>query len=530
MSASKHCLTYCVLIPGLLLASTLSVLAQTSEGPRQGYSSSYQPPVFEQDNRVEQVASLASEVQRIIREHAREKKIPGIAYGIVVDDSLVVKGATGIINREDSTSATPQSDFRIASMTKSFTAMAIMKLRDEGKLSLADPAEDYIPEMANLEYLTRDAPVIRIENLLTMTAGFPEDNPWGDRQLDEPDRMLMNLMSEGVSFSNVPAFRYEYSNTGYALLGAIISRVSGVPYQEYIRENILLPLGMTHTYWELDKVPAEQLAIGYRWEDERWSREPMLHDGAFGAMGGLITTIEDFSRYVSYHLDAWPPRNEPDNGPVSRGSRRKMQTPQFSRLYPDAQDYNDEPCPSMAGYGYGLGIYQDCHDRTVVSHGGALPGFGSNYYFFPEYGVGIMAFGNLTYTSPLPLGKLVKMLFEEIDLPTRQLPVSDILKERQEQIIQLIQEWNPDLEQQILAENFYLDKSREHRRADVQAVLDQAGAIEGPGELEPENQLRGSFDLPAEEGTVSIYFTLTPEQNPKVQDLEVSFQPAEDSN
>ena len=95
------------------------------------------------------------------------------------------------IDIENELPATTTSAFRIASMTKSFTAMAIMKLRDEGKLSLDDPAVDYIPEMSKLNYLTSDAPAIRIQNLLTMTAGFPEDNPWGDRQLDETDQMLM---------------------------------------------------------------------------------------------------------------------------------------------------------------------------------------------------------------------------------------------------------------------------------------------------------------------------------------------------
>lgn len=192
-------------------------------------------------------------------------------------------------------------------MTKSFTAMAIMKLRDEGKLSLSDPVSKYIPEMSTLEYLTQDSPTIDIENLLTMTAGFPEDNPWGDRQLHEPDQMLIDLIGEGVSFSNSFSYEFEYSNTGYALLGNIVSRVSGIPFQTYININILQPLRMEQTYWEYDSVPKEQLVIGYRWEDEKWKLEPMLHDGAYGAMGGLITSIEDFSKYVSFQLSACLP-------------------------------------------------------------------------------------------------------------------------------------------------------------------------------------------------------------------------------
>jgi len=488
-------------------------------------SDSYMAPVFVDDDRVEKIKKLAPEIQRLITEHAKTKNIPGIAYGIVVDNELVMASATGLINFEKESEATPESFFRIASMTKSFTAMAIMKLRDEGKLSLRDPVSKYIPEMSDLEYLTDDSPTIDIENLLTMTAGFPEDNPWGDRQLDESDQMLIDLIREGVSFSNASSYEFEYSNTGYALLGNIVSRVSGIPYQEYIVINILQPLGMEQTYWEYDNVPEEQLAIGYRWEDEQWKLEPMLHDGSYGAMGGLITSIEDFSKYVSFQLSAWPPRSGEDIGPVKRSSLREMQTPQFSELYAKATDFNGDPCAIISGYGYGLSIAEYCNNLKQVGHGGALPGFGSNYRFFPEYGIGIMAFCNLTYTSPWPFKEIGKLLFETsgINKP-RQLPISDFLNERQKQITQLIQNWEPEIESKILAENFYLDRSREDRMAEVQEVLIKAGAIQKIEEMKPSNQLRGSFKLQAENGLINIFFTLTPEKYPKVQQLDVSFK------
>jgi len=489
------------------------------------FSESYKAPVFTSDNRKEEIKKIAPEIQKLIKDHAKAKNIPGIAYGIVVDNELVIASATGFINLEKEISASPSSSFRIASMSKSFTAMAIMKLRDEGKLCLDDAVSKYIPEMSDLEYLTKDAPTIDIENLLTMTAGFPEDNPWGDRQLDEPDQMLIDLVREGISFSNVPSYEYEYSNTGFALLGNIISRVSGMPYQKYITQNILQPLGMEQTYWEFDSIPEKQLALGYRWEDEQWKLEPMLHDGSYGAMGGLITTIEDFSKYVSYHLSAWPPRNDEEHGPVRRSSLREMQTPHNPRLYANAKDFNGDPCASMAGYGFGLGITQNCKGLKLVSHGGALPGFGSTYYFFPDYGVGIMAFCNLTYTAAMPVPECLKLLLESTEIKARKLPVSDILLERQEQITQLIQNWETDLEAKILAENFYLDRSRDKRIKEAQEILKKAGPIEEIGELDPKNQLRGSYKIKAQNGDINIFFTLTPERDPKVQQLNVSFQP-----
>ena len=500
---------------------------QKADGDLRSVSDLYKPPVFKNDNRVEKIKEMAPTIHQFAMEHIKARNIPGMAYGIVVDDELVVASASGFINLEKKIPATTSSCFRIASMTKSFTAMAIMKLRDEGKLSLSDPVIRYIPEMSGLEYLTSDSPVIDIENLLTMTAGFPEDNPWGDRQLNESDQMLTDLVAEGLSFSSPTAYQYEYSNTGYALLGNIVSHVSGKPYQEYIRENILQPLGMDHTYWEYDSVPEEQLALGYRWEDGQWKSEPMLHDGSFGAMGGLITTIEDFSKYVSFHLSAWPPRSESEKGPLKRNTLREMHMPQFFKLSADAKDWNGDPCPAISGYGYGLGIGKDCKGIKWVSHGGALPGFASHYVFYPEYGVGIMAFGNLTYTRPWSSDQIAKLLFETIELQARQLPASDILVERQEQLAHLIQRWDTDLEATILAENFYLDKSREDRISEVQEVLDKAGAIQSMEEIEPNNQLRGSFKLKTEHGVIDIYFTLTPEKTPKVQYLELSFHPGE---
>ena len=128
-------------------------------------------------------------------------------------------------------------------MTKSFTALAILQLRDAGKLRLDDSVHTYVPALKDVAYLTQDAPPITIRHLLTHAAGFPEDNPWGDRQLaDSPDEFI-ELLEAGISFSNVPGVAYEYSNLGFTLLGTIITNVSGQPYQQYIRENILEPLG-----------------------------------------------------------------------------------------------------------------------------------------------------------------------------------------------------------------------------------------------------------------------------------------------
>ena len=127
-------------------------------------------------------------------------------------------------------------------MTKSFTAMAILKLRDEGKLKFDDPVYLNIPEMKNQKYLTKDAVPATLRHLLTHGAGFPEDNPWGDRQLARTDEELIDLIRKGISFSNDPGLKFEYSNLGFTMLGYIIKKVSGQSYENYITKNILEPL------------------------------------------------------------------------------------------------------------------------------------------------------------------------------------------------------------------------------------------------------------------------------------------------
>ena len=218
--------------------------------------------------------------------------------------------------------------FRIASMTKSFTAMAILQLRDEGKLSLDDPAERYVPELKTLRYPTSDSPRITIRHLLTHSAGFPEDNPWGDQQLSETEESLTPDAARRHSV---------FDRTGHGLRVLELrlrhsrahrrQRVSRQPYDDYVTKNILQPLGMTSTTLHADRVPKGRLAVGYRWEDERWKEEPALPHGSFGSMGGMLTTIRDLSRYVALLLDAWPPRDGPERGPLRRASLREMQQP-----------------------------------------------------------------------------------------------------------------------------------------------------------------------------------------------------------
>jgi len=490
----------------------------------------YVPPQFNQEERALRISRALDQAHRFYQDCADQHHLPGLVYGLVVGDSLVFSGGVGTINLESQEPATEQSLFRIASMTKSFTAMAILKLRDEGKLSLLDPASLYLPVLSGLEYPTRDATPVTLFQLLTMTAGFPEDNPWGDRFLDISPEDLMEQVSEGIPFSTVPSLHYEYSNLGYGLLGEIISRVSGMPFQEYISKYILKPLEMKHTLWEYAEAPEKLLALGYRWENNQYMAQPLLHDGAFGAMGGLITSIEDFSKYVSLHLSAWPPRNDPETGPVKRSTLREMHRMNNPGFYADPERFEGSSRSIILGYGLGLRVMKDEQGVVEVGHNGGLPGFGSSWMFYPEYGIGIMAFGNVTYTGGLVKSvnyRVVGSLMDQGLFEARSLSVSPILVQRKEQLAELLMHWDPELEQKIVAANLYLDIPQEVRMAEARDLLNRAGEIIEVGPVDPDNQLRGSFLMKGNKGQVKVYFTLSPEVEPRVQWIGLDFIPAE---
>lgn len=464
-------------------------------------------------------------IEKLYQDYAEKNHFPSISFGIIAGGQLVYSGNVGMTNLTQQTRATTKSLYRIASMSKSFTAMAILKLRDEGKLSLTDPVSNYIPEMKKAGGLTHDAALITVQNLLTMSAGFPEDNPWGDRQLDATDEELLDHVSEGISFSNVPGVAYEYSNLGFALLGKIITNLSGMPYQQYITNNIMKPIGMNDSKWEYDDVSEEQLALGYQWIDHAWVEIPLLHDGAYGAMGGLICSIEDFSKYVSLHLAAWPPRNEAETGPVRRSSIREMHQPwRFNNLFADAKTRSGEPCAIASGYGYGLAWRKDCNGIVRISHSGGLPGFGSEWRIYPDYGIGVVSFSNHTYGAPgSPNAIALDTLIAIAGLKPRVLVPSLILNQRKEEIITLLPSWKEE-QTNIFAENFFLDEPLERRREATRKIFEEAGAIKSVMALRPENQLRGNFVLKGEKRNISIFFTLTPEKEALIQQLDIELQ------
>ncbi len=481
------------------------------------------PAFFPDADRADKIKSTAPVVEQIFKDHAERFHLPGLVYGVVADGKLVYSGGFGYTDLDKKTPTDATSMFRIASMSKSFTALAILQLRDAGKLCLDDPADKYLPEMKYLKPLTTDAPVITIRHLLSHSAGFPEDNPWGDRQLADTDDELMQLIKNGVSFSNVPGIEYEYSNLGFALLGQIVQRVSGMPFQQYMAEHVFRPLGMNHTVYEYDDVPANKLALGYGWRNDEWFGEPLLHHGSFGAMGGLITSIEDFARYVSLHLAAWPPRSGADSGPLKRSSLREMHQPwRFSGLNPRFRYASGRTCAVATAYAYGLRWMRDCDGRVYLGHSGGLPGFGSNWTMMPDFGIAVLSFDNRTYAATSTINVTVlDTIIALTGIGPRELPPSQILEKRKSELVAMLPDFKSAESSGLFAENFFLDTPLVIWKERAKDVFEKAGAIKSVGAMKPENQLRGTFTMEGEKKNIQVFFTLTPEKNPLIQQLRI---------
>jgi CubicO group peptidase (beta-lactamase class C family) len=486
-------------------------------------SDAYPPPRFTDPDRLVKLQSAMPEIDRLFRAYATDKKIPGMIWGVVIDGKLAHVGTFGVRDRASQAPITADTAFRIASMTKSFTALAVLKLRDEGRLSLDDAVSRWIPEFARMERPTRDTPPLTVRQLLSHSAGFPEDNPWGDQQLSATDAMLDEWLAKGIPFSTPPGTRYEYSNYAFGLLGRVVSKASGVDYELYVQREILSKLHMDGSTFRFSDVPAERRAVGYRLEpDGTYAEEPPLPHGVFGSMGGLLTTANDLGKYVAFHLSAWPPRDGDDQGPVRRSSVREM-AHRWTPSNLTARVVSDAIQASETGYGFGLRVTSDCRFEQIVGHGGGLPGFGSYMAWLPDYGVGMFAMATLTYSGPSEaINQGWDAMLKTGGLRKRELPPTPLQIEMREHILHLWKRWDDAEAQRIAAVNFFLDAPSSQRQAEIRALSDQVGACTEAGPVIPENWMRGQFDMTCARGTVGVFFTLAPTQPPAIQHL--SFQ------
>lgn len=486
-------------------------------------------PALAQDGASKTLDQLAPEIDAIFARYQADRHVPGMVYAIVRDDKLAYVKGIGVQDLEARRPVTADSRFRIASMTKAFTALSILQLRDEGRLRLDDLAELYVPEMKGWTYPTRDSPRIRVRDLLQHVGGLVTDDPWGDRQQVLPQEDFTRMIAAGVPFSRAPQTRHEYSNFGYALLGRIVANASGMAYTAYVQKTILTPLGMTASGYDVTRTPRALHAVGYRWENERWSPEPEMVDGAFNAMGGLQVSANDYAKWVAFLLSAWPPRDDADNGPVKRATVREMaQGLNFISVTNRIGSSGADACKQATAYGMGWRVAQDCDLGLTLAHGGGYPGYGSHVMLMPDHGVAIFALSNRTYAGPsAPAWDAAVVMDKAGLLAGRATPVSPAVRDMFTAVRAAYAAGNLAPLEGRLAMNFLLDRSAGNWAAELARLKSEVGACSDAEPLTPTGALSTGFRLKCDKGQIDGELLLAPTTPGTIQALRLRVVPPE---
>jgi serine-type D-Ala-D-Ala carboxypeptidase/endopeptidase len=465
---------------------------------------------------------LAARIESSMQQWAAANHWPGIGWGVVKrGEGLVHMGSAGVADVASGRKVEADTRFRIASMTKAFTALTLYDLAAEGKLRLDDPLVSHVPEVAGW------GDALTVTDLVHHMAGFVTDDPWGDRQTPLPEADFSAYLKGGVPFTRAPGINHEYSNLGFALIGRIIRNRSGQPFETEIARRRFQPLGMTSTSFDLATVPAGKLATGWRWEDGTWKREPDMAPGTFGAMGGVITTVPDYARWIDHLLSAWPAAAPGTAEPKAHvtvrsllrgeGAPRRMNRPTMVGI---------SPCEIAVVYGGGLRVGDDCALGRVAFHGGGYPGYGSHMVIAPDAGWGVFVFTNHTYADADGAAWDVMMALHDAGLMKSDIiPLSPTLARLVGPMHQLFTSGDVATLGNHLAVNLLMDRDAAHRNAEIKAARAASGPCPAPPGVRAHGALEGDYLWHCEKGTLIARTLLAPTQTPQIQTLEWDFVP-----
>ncbi|MEO5822988.1 MAG: serine hydrolase domain-containing protein [Vicinamibacteraceae bacterium] len=339
--------------------------------------------------------SFRTRIERGLAGYADVVDIPGISYGIVRGDSLVMSGAIGYADRSARRIATADTPYNIASLTKVFTATLALMFVEDGVMDLDAPVSKYLPDSVRVPRDARGG-AITLRSLLTHTSGLPSSPP--NRRNQKVDGALDPGIWEAYSISDLyealattklqshVGTQFQYSNYGFALIGHLVERVAGRPYEQVLRERLLAPLGMPSTAISLSPAQEQQLAAFY-WADDTTRTEQRAH-ARFGEVAGFIgltSTVRDLARFVEAHLDTL----DRTINPVPRTVATHMRQPRRA-LPADATSTHD------IGFAWFLVTpKRTTGAQTIVTHSGEVDGHTSGLFLNPAEKIGVVLLQNL---------------------------------------------------------------------------------------------------------------------------------------
>lgn len=294
------------------------------------------------------------------------KTMPGAALLIVKDNKIIFKEGFGIADMYKYKKITPDTHFRMASVSKQFTAMCILVLQKQGKLKITDPAKKYLPSLPEF------ANTITIKNFMTHTSGIadyesliPEDQK---EQVTDADVLRLLSKSDSLYFS--PGTRFRYSNTGFCLLTQIVEKVSGISYPDFIQKNIFLPLRMTKaTIYKKNKKIFDR-AYGYHFDNSQWKFADQSITSATMGDGSVYTSLNEYRNWIQ-QLWKWQ-------------SEDSLLNPFQSHA----------KVSSKLSYGYGWFIAREKDGTSAYFHSGESTGFHNIVYQNPSKKLMIVLFSN----------------------------------------------------------------------------------------------------------------------------------------
>ncbi|MDW8298098.1 MAG: serine hydrolase domain-containing protein [Anaerolineae bacterium] len=304
--------------------------------------------------------------------------LAGMSVAVVRDGQVVFSRGYGVRDSESGAPATPQTQFSVASITKSMTALAAMRLAEQGKLSLDVPIVEYLPEftLRNAEH----AKTITLRQLLSHTSALPRDDlTWYIGKIATVKDLLTHLAT--LPMPRAPKAEFAYNNLGYALAGVVLERATGKPYAELLRELVLVPLGMesaTLTYADMQKLP--DFAAPHRPDVRKGVQRIAFHphlNTVIAPAGAVNASALDLANYLRFHM----------------GNGRLAGVPILS-----AEHLRELHTPVQANYGLGW-VTSKLGDLQVIWHNGAIDGFASIIAFAPEHNVGVVVLGNTNYSD-----------------------------------------------------------------------------------------------------------------------------------
>ncbi len=331
------------------------------------------------------VASAIALYEIWVDEQMAYRHQPGVSIGIVHDQELLWARGFGLADLAEPRPAAPDTVYRIGSITKTFTATALMLLRDDGALRLDDPVRKHLPW---LEYESPfpDGPEITVWNLLTHTSGLPRESAfpyWTDREFPTREQMREALARQEGLFE--PGTGYQYSSLAIALAGEVVAAASGESWAEFVRGRILEPLGMTRTFAGPPPADLPGRATGYLVTRPDGSRPvgPATEARGLAPAADISSTVEDLARFVSAQLASRPA----GEGLLRASTLREMQRVHWLS-------------PSWSsGRGLGFSVWRR-EGRTLVGHGGWVAGHRASIAFDPERKLGVVVLTNSDEGGP----------------------------------------------------------------------------------------------------------------------------------